>query len=229
MSDHQDHIVRLIGTILDMGHGGKRATRVRPHFLTTNYDFVLETLLDAHLGANGDPLFLYAYRGFTPTKIKSVPHVRVAFDHTLAFNLLKLNGGLEVWEDGPNFCLDYTQKRAAQTGQRPKLILPSREQDYSDRYVVELFRKSVRVLRESQALVIVGYSLPEEDALLRFLLRQFAESAEDSHEKFIFLIDIDPQVKRLEGLYKHHEHLGPPIHAYAGSFGDFAKATNALL
>jgi hypothetical protein len=35
-------------------------------------------------------------------------------------------------------------------------------------------------------LVIVGYSLPPDDALIRFFIRQFAEEQEDGHGKVVF-------------------------------------------
>jgi len=53
-------------------------------------------------------------------------------------------------------------------------------------------------------LVIVGYSLSKEDALLRFLIRQFAEDRRDVHGKSIFYVDfIDADVleERLQGCF----------------------------
>jgi hypothetical protein len=41
---------------------------IRCHFVTTNYDYVIETILDNILGVD-DSLFLYTYRGFTPSGI----------------------------------------------------------------------------------------------------------------------------------------------------------------
>ena len=64
--------------------------------------------------------------------------------------------------------------------------MPSKEQNYIDPYLSSSFPKAVRLLHESDVLVIVGYSLSEEDALLRFLIRQFAEDLRDVHGKSIF-------------------------------------------
>ena len=72
----------------------------------------------------------------------------------------------------------------------PILILPSREQDYTDPYFRAIFSKAVRVLRETRVLIIVGYSMPREDALILFILRQLAESVEYTHGKYIFCIDL---------------------------------------
>ena len=65
------------------------------------------------------------------------------------------------------------------TGRPPVLMLPSREQDYSDPYFKEIFPKAVRLMRETRVLIIVGYSMPDDDALMRFIIRQFAEEPED--------------------------------------------------
>lgn len=70
----------------------------------------------------------------------------------------------------------------------PILMLASREQDYSDHYFKTIFPKVVRLMRETTVLVIVGYSLPQDDALIRFFIRQFAEEPEDGREKFVFYI-----------------------------------------
>ncbi|WP_032808723.1 MULTISPECIES: hypothetical protein [unclassified Leptospira] len=52
-----------------------------------------------------------------------------------------------------------------------------------------MFQKTVQVLRNTDILVIIGYSFPDEDALLRFLLRQFAEGYSDFERKKILYID----------------------------------------
>lgn len=67
--------------------------------------------------------------------------------------------------------------------------MPSKEQNYANLYFSSIFPKAVRLLQESDVLVIVGYSLSEEDALLRFLIRQFAEDLRDAHGKSIFYVD----------------------------------------
>jgi hypothetical protein len=216
---------RLFRALLDMGDGSKlRATGVRPHFISTNYDFVIETILNSVL-APDDFLFLYAYRGFTPTRIAGINAVPVAHDHWLALNLLKVNGGLEIRRDGAaRFLLDYSPPPKGGDHVRPKLILPSREQDYLDPYCVEIFRKAVRLLRETTALVVVGYSLPEEDALLRFLLRQFSESMEDGVGKSVFYVSPQPATDRLQKVLGGRTSEYPHLYAFEGSFGDFAAS-----
>ena len=67
---------------------------IRTHFVTTNYDFVIETIIDNVL----DPqrrfsLFLYTYRGLTPSRVVNQPNRTAVHEHWLAWHLLKINGG----------------------------------------------------------------------------------------------------------------------------------------
>jgi hypothetical protein len=82
-------------------------------------------------------------------------------------------------------------------------MLPSREQDYSDPYFRSVFPKAVRLMRESDILVLVGYSLSEDDALIRFILRQFAEDGEDAVGKHVFYIDINAREHQRRLLSRH--------------------------
>ena len=77
-------------------------------------------------------------------------------------------------------------------------------------------------------LILVGYSLPEDDALIRFILRQFAEEGEDGREKVLFYVgrtfkkDRERAIEavfpslRLEGVHS------PKLHIYEGKFDEFA-------
>jgi len=105
-------------------------------------------------------------------------------------------------------------------------MLPSREQDYSHPYFRQVFPKAVRLLRESTVLVLVGYSFPEDDALVRFVLRQFAEEAEDGRTKRIFYVDPNSKAEKrdaLAGVFPTNETgSSVPLIPYQGTFGDFA-------
>lgn len=161
---------------------------IRTHFVTTNYDYVIETILDNILGLD-DSLFLYTYRGFTPAEVVQQTNITPVHEHWLTWHLLKINGGFEILRRGDGYVLDYS-RRPPDVIMRdpPVLMLASREQDYSDPYFKAIFPKAVRLMRETQVLVLVGYSLPQDDALIRLILRQFAEEPEDAREKAIFYI-----------------------------------------
>lgn len=196
---------------------------VRPQFITTNYDYVIETILDQSSGPD-DSLFLYNYRGFTPKIVVGAPPPTVMFSNWLTSHLIKINGGFEILRRGDDYELDYSARSQAEVAADPPvLMLPSREQDYSDPYFRTIFPKAVRLMRDTGILVLVGYSLPPDDALIRFILRQFAEEAEDGRHKVIFYIDHDPQTERLKEIFPALSDTGAPlIVPYRGGFHDFA-------
>lgn len=181
---------------------------LRINFITTNYDFLIESILDETLGAD-DTHLAYAYRGFTPKTTNKDKTPTTVHDHRLVKNLIKLNGGFEIFgADDNGFNVDYTKKTTTELNRNaPILILPNKEQDYTGKYFQTIFPKAVRTLQETKILVIVGYSIPEEDALIRLLLRQFAEENVDGTEKIIFFIDLmneDEQIKKLESVFPYH-------------------------
>lgn len=112
------------------------------------------------------------------------------------------------------------------TSEPPIIMLASREQDYSDPYFKTVFPKVVRLMRDTTVLIIVGYSLPQDDALIRFFLRQFAEEPEDGRGKVIFYIGPgkdDEKRAVLEEVFPSMEReKAPYLITYNGSFDDFA-------
>ena len=200
------------------------------NFITTNYDFTIETILD-NLGEADRPIFRRLYRGITPHRFcgQSVwDQRRSVFDHSL----IKLNGGFEILRDGEGYHFEYRDRPLEAVRDNPPiLILPSREQDYTDPYFKEIFPKAVRVLRDTRVLVIVGYSMPREDALVRFILRQLAESGEDARGKYIFCIDLkgsDILDSRLRWTFNSIGRMGwPRVHYYPGKFEDFCAEARA--
>ena len=201
---------------------------IRTHFVTTNYDFVIETILDNTLEQD-DSLFLYTYRGFTPTPVVKRPALVPVHDHGLTWHLLKINGGFEILQSGDNYELDYSRRQYDDISSCPPvLILPSREQNYADPYFRSIFPKAVRLLRETKVLILVGYSLPKEDVLIRFILRQFAEEPEDGRGKYIFYIGPDIDGKHREAIIQVFSTIKigaiKPLNLYVfnGGFDEFA-------
>ena len=123
--------------------------------------------------------------------------------------------------------LDYSCRPLESVRARPPvLMLPSREQNYSHPYFWQVFPKAVRLLRESTVLVLVGYSFPEDDALIRFVLRQLAEEAEDGRAKCIFYVDPSTKARKrkaIVGVFPGNEaDMSVSVVPYQGTFGDFA-------
>ncbi len=204
----QLNIIEFFRWINDQSTGDNGVPQgLRNHFVTTNYDFLIESILDESLPSD-DSHLLYTYRGFTPSKTNGASPLRTVFKHWLVQSLIKINGGFEIFKHGNDFVIDYRVKTDQQLKDNaPILIFPNREQDYTGDYFQTIFPKAIRTLQESKVLVIVGYSLPEEDALIRLLLKQFAEENVDGSGKAIFYVDPmaeKEQLAKLESVFPYH-------------------------
>lgn len=199
---------------------------LRTHFVSTNYDNVIETILDNTIGED-DSTFIYGYRGVTPVAIEGRPPAKVMHDHGLVRQLIKINGGFEILRSGDGFAFNYENRRADEISADPPVVmLPSREQDYRDPYFQAVFPKAVRLLRDTSVLVIVGYSLPDDDALMRFIIRQFAEEAEDGRSKILFYVDPSDDVtkrSRLNAVFPGREGRHPRVVHFNGTFNEFVR------
>ena len=225
----QGKILWLFRFLLDQIDGSQpQVEGIRTHFITTNYDYVIETILDNILAID-DSLFLYTYRGITPTHIAGLSNVSPMHQHWLVQHLLKINGGFEILRNGDNYMLDYRNRKIEDVlEQPPVLMLPSREQDYSSSYFRTIFPKAVRLLRETKVLVLVGYSLPKDDALIRFILRQFAEEPEDGRGKWLFYVGPESNRRKRKVIEKvfptsdPFEENSPMLCTFEGGFEAFA-------
>jgi hypothetical protein len=196
-------------------------------FLSTNYDYVIETILDNII--DNESVLRNTYRGITPSQICGRPNQNVIHDYWAIDTLIKINGGFEIIRnhDGA-YHFDYRQRSFEQIKTAPpELMMPSKEQNYTNHYFSSIFPKAVRLLQESQVLVIVGYNLSGEDALLRFLIRQFAEDLRDINHKYIFYIDyLDENVltKKLQGCFRYINYMDVNhIFAYSGGLLDWIR------
>lgn len=223
----QRNIINFFGDLERRDNGSLDIVEgLRTHFVSTNYDNVIETILDNVINED-DSTFIYGYRGVSPARIEGAPFAKVMHDHWLVRQLIKINGGFEILREGDGFVFNYENRLASDIAQNPPVVmLPSREQDYSDSYFRAVFPKAIRLLRDSTVLVIVGYSLPDDDALMRFILRQFAEEPEDGRNKILFYIDPlgnKDKRDRLETVFPDRRELYPRIIPFQGTFNDFVK------
>lgn len=238
----QRQIVSFFQQIEKAGDGSRGLPEgLRANYLTTNYDFVVEAILDAAVG-DGDSYRLYKYRGITPVRYCGRAPDTTVHNHFMTGNLLKINGGFEIFKTNDGFEFDYRapQDERMLRENPPQLMLASREQDYTQSYFRAMFPKIIRLLQETRVLVVVGYSLPEEDALLRLILRQFAEDRADGSRKAMFYIDresISNQLSKVKGVFPHSDDLpGLSVFPYSGSFsawcgevlGEVQKLDSAL-
>jgi hypothetical protein len=200
----------------------------RMNFLTTNYDAVVEAIVDS---ANAQPAFTSRglYRGFTPVAYCGDCSAQSLLRARAGGLLLKLNGGFEVFRAGKHFEVDYRcRDDDALRANPPQIMLPSRAQDYDQPYFLALFPKAVRLLQESAVVVLVGYGFPEEDALIRLLLRQFAEAPSDGRQRELYYIDLEDegtQLARVLNVFPHaHNSGGLSVVPWQGDFSDWCRA-----
>lgn len=227
---NMQHIIDFFKKILSMSSMDRDAdTGLRPQFITTNYDYTIETILN-QATTQQQSILNRIYRGISPEYICGQPAWQQKVEN-YDYSLIKLNGGFEILSSGNRYNIDYRQRSQPELQEDPPvLILPSREQDYSDTYFQAIFPKSVRILRESQILIVIGYSMPREDALLLFILRQFAESGIDAQGKHIYCIDLKgSQIleRRLRWNFNSITKSGwPKVHFYTGGFESFCNLFN---
>ena len=187
----------------------------------------METILDCVI--EDESVLRNTYRGVTPTHICGRPNKNVIHDYWAIDTLIKINGGFEIIQNNDGtYHLDYRRRSFDEVKTTPpELMMPSKEQNYTNHYFSSILPKAVRLLQESQVLVVVGYSLSEEDALLRFLIRQFAEDLRDINQKYIFYIDYlgeNVMTEKLQGCFRYINYMDVDnIFAYSGGFVDWIQ------
>ncbi len=204
---------------------------IRTNFLTTNYDNIIERIIDYHI-SDILPYYYYSYRGFTPNYANGSKQCVCPHDNQLVFPLLKLNGGIEIFKDADTFSLDYRNEELSKFKNcAPEVIFPCQEQGYDTDYFKTIFPKANRILQETNVLVVIGYAFPKEDGLIRFLLKQFAESLRDAEDKIIFYIDYDRYGRENElkdRVLQIFPELKNRLFVYTKGFASFAKSFNKL-
>ena len=137
--------------------------------ITTNYDIVLKFSNPARTQLRGFPIHI---------------NNEVACPKKGGVGLYKLNGGFEVIAEGDGFKIDYDSLNDIKSC--PNIILPSNDQNYSDKYFKNAFIKSSSQLRQADVLIFIGYSFPEEDYIIQFLLKSFLDA--DNKEKETIIV-----------------------------------------
>jgi len=220
-TENQTGILQFFQWLSEHKTNDDGATRgVHVDFLSTNYDYVIETILDNTGERNA---MRDTYRGVTPLMIGGKRNTNIIQDSWSVTSLIKINGGFEIIPTGKEYEFDYRQRTFDDIRRRtPEIMMPSKEQDYSNPYFTSIFPKAVRLLQESEVLVLVGYSLSEEDALLRFMIHQFAEDLRDVQGKYIFYVDYtDEEVlsERLQGCFRYMNRMDANnVFTYSGGF-----------
>ncbi|GLU34096.1 SIR2 family protein [Trinickia caryophylli] len=232
LDDAQHAILAFFARLLSWdrpAHGHDAGDCIRLNFLTTNYDYLVEALVARADLCNASTQARRYYRGFTPAALSGSGDVQRAMPIASTGHLLKINGGFEIFRTREHFELDYRERDEARLrANPPQIMLPSRAQDYEQAYFQALFPKAVRLLQESRVAVLIGYGFPEEDALLRLLLRQFAEAPRDGRRRALYYIDLETektQLARVTRVFPHASDSGGlAVMPYQGSFSDWCDA-----
>jgi hypothetical protein len=237
-TEKQKKIIRFFNILRDRKNIYERSQEgIRVNHITTNYDSIIEYIyINDGVNKYDRSNLNYVYRGFTPNEYSGFSDIPMIKDDWLTESLFKLNGGLEIYcnPDG-TYRVDYRKKECEDLQKEsPLLILPSYEQDYSSPYFIEILQKSKELLTIAKVLIIVGYSLPEEDILIRFLLKHFALDETDFQDKTIFYIDKekshDELEKKLKRVFREaiSESFSKRVHTFSGSFNEFVEQFNKL-
>jgi hypothetical protein len=208
----------------DTNEGG---TGFRLNFISTNYDFCIESALG--LAPYEKEIFLY--RGFSPVQYNGCSFNNVQIEDNPHNSLLKLNGGLEIIEKNGKYsveyCLETLASYYADIHKNKILILPNNEQDYSSQYFRMIFPKAVELLRKARLLLFIGTSLPEEDVLFKHLLSHFAEQKADYFKKYVFLIsktstsETQKLRQKIIAIFPQYAHILDHLFLYSNGVNSF--------
>ncbi|HFQ4948553.1 TPA: SIR2 family protein [Vibrio vulnificus] len=161
-------------------------------FISTNYDFIIEKIFHG-----------FGVRSLDRGIIERRSLLEYEWNNSDT-GLYKLNGGFEIFTNLSGYYIDYNKSATKQRDiewDAPCIIIPSQEQDYSNKYFENCFIKASNKLRESSILVFIGYSLPVEDNAIRFLLKNFVDCSSNqlrSKEVYVISRDVDGALNILE-------------------------------
>jgi len=122
-----------------------------------------------------------------------------------------------LWQESPEagsleqrYTCHGSPCRTCGTYVNPMLISPSHQKDYRNPHIVEIWRRADMALRQARQLIFVGYSLPEDDIHVQYLLKR---AAGHLHDGDVTVVEFDPVAKRPAA-----EH--PVGRRYSWLFGD---------
>ena len=179
-------------------------------FISTNYDLIIEKIFFSQNKK------IMLNRGTLDTENFSNKKW-----HPNKVDLFKINGGFEVECLNSNeFCVNHSKKLTT-----PHIILPSKEQNYSDKYYKNVFIKSASKLRGADLLIFIGYSLPIEDQTIQFLLKNFKDSHNTNKEIVIIDYNLDVAEEIMGKVKKLFPNIASKggIYAYEGNFEGFVS------
>ena len=219
-SPHRRVMVKFLSQLLhDHCEFTQNHSGVELCFVTTNYDYCVESWIQESIGK--EPIFDKLYRGFTPSYMNGEENSQYLMDHPYGLKLFKLNGGFEITENSTGFAIDY---RSSVTN--PVMILPSSYQDYGSKYFQCVFDKAAVAFRRADLILFVGYSFPPEDSLIRRLIWLFVEDQRPRMTKKIICINRKGSQAVEKQLREIFDSTTLDLSAYTLEFQNFCQGCN---
>jgi hypothetical protein len=187
----------------------------QPQVISTNYDLVMDTammsLSESRLPDGGLPAYYCAISSDFYRNERSHFGTLLKLHGSLNWLYCKTCHRLEIGASdsrrfmkvlsrvvGPSLEQSYRTDGSAcptcRSKLRPLLIAPTHLKDYRNPHLAQVWYEAERVLREAGRIVFIGYSLPEDDVEVIYLLkRSIAHLAPDR----ITVVEYDPSLPPL--------------------------------
>lgn len=220
----RDALIFLIGKVLNIKLNGKTndyhlnlVNRLKDEnkllqtsFISLNYDLIIDNVL-GDLYNNEEKLYLdYGINFANPEWKKPVPGRSIS--------LLKIHGSLN-WLQCPT-CnqMEYTYNRknmsyssvhentpckGCQTPMEPVIIPPTFYKNLNNHYIQEIFLKSEKVLMDANEVFICGYSFPDADIFLKYILKRAELFNQKSPKLYIINRNPERNPENRENTYKN--------------------------
>jgi hypothetical protein len=184
-----------------------------PCVISSNYDLIVDTAMMFLSEARSSEGRLPDYRCHIRTDFYNIEPARFG-------TLLKLHGSLnwlycktchrlEIGASesrkylkvlsrlvGPSLEQSYTPDGSpcptCQTKLRPLLVAPSHLKDYRNPHLGQVWYEAERVLRDADRVIFIGYSLPDDDVEIVYLLKRSLARAAGTPPVAITVVEYDP-------------------------------------
>ena len=196
-------------------------------FISFNYDILLDNALEKLRGSNG----LYVDYGVDFRNPEDWDTAKP--DQSVA--LLKLHGSLN-WLYCPNcnsvkitprtkgalgIWTHFEVCERDQTRQKPLLIAPTWVKLYDNPWLVRVWTRAESILRESERVVFIGYSLPDSDVHVRYLLLKSLYRRKTAPRVLVVTKEQPDYIKRrYNTLFKGVKYVGGGFASFANELQD---------
>lgn len=90
-----------------------------------------------------------------------------------------------------------SQCEECKTFVRPVLITPTHSKDYRNPHIAQIWYRAERLLRDADRVIIVGYSLPEDDVDVIYMLKRGLDRLRKESPEMITVVEYDRQKRAI--------------------------------